>query len=182
MHIFDLTRILRRGCRHQAGHGESVFVSVGIRRPARRDLQTCASSLSTVVRDADTRLPCSPRSLLPVRPPDDKRSRLVFGSNKGQLQGRLSAPVACRAACHSPKREPRPNRRRAGLGGTLIGNLRIRGASRRPRCPYRRWRAAGARRAGRRHQVAQPRHGYAGEPGRSAHQGTHLEGWAHVAS
>jgi hypothetical protein len=34
----------------------------GIRRPARRDLQTCASSLSTVVRDADTLLPCSPRS------------------------------------------------------------------------------------------------------------------------
>src|SRR5260370_42001958 len=32
MHIFDLTRILRRGCRHQAGHGESVFVSVGIIR------------------------------------------------------------------------------------------------------------------------------------------------------
>jgi hypothetical protein len=31
MHIFDLTRILRRGCRHQAGHRESVFVSVGIR-------------------------------------------------------------------------------------------------------------------------------------------------------
>jgi hypothetical protein len=30
MHIFDLTRILRRGCRHQAGHRESVFVSVGI--------------------------------------------------------------------------------------------------------------------------------------------------------
>ena len=30
MHIFDLTRILRRGCRHEAGHGESVFVSVGI--------------------------------------------------------------------------------------------------------------------------------------------------------
>jgi hypothetical protein len=30
-HIFDLTRILRRGCRHEAGHGESVFVSVGIR-------------------------------------------------------------------------------------------------------------------------------------------------------
>ena len=30
MHIFDLTRILRRGGRHQAGHGESVFVSVGI--------------------------------------------------------------------------------------------------------------------------------------------------------
>jgi hypothetical protein len=29
-----LTRILRRGCRHEAGHGESVFVSVGI-RPAR---------------------------------------------------------------------------------------------------------------------------------------------------
>src|SRR4030095_9813065 len=29
-HIFDLTRILRRGCRHEAGHGESVFVSVGI--------------------------------------------------------------------------------------------------------------------------------------------------------
>src|SRR5260221_29320 len=32
MHIFDLTRILRRGGRHQAGHGESVFVSVGIMR------------------------------------------------------------------------------------------------------------------------------------------------------
>src|SRR5215831_14839168 len=31
MHIFDLTRILRRGCRHEAGHGESVFVSVSIR-------------------------------------------------------------------------------------------------------------------------------------------------------
>jgi transposase len=31
MHIFDLTRILRRGCRHEAGHGESVFVSVGIK-------------------------------------------------------------------------------------------------------------------------------------------------------
>ena len=30
MHIFDLTRILRRGRRHEAGHGESVFVSVGI--------------------------------------------------------------------------------------------------------------------------------------------------------
>jgi hypothetical protein len=30
MHIFDLIRILRRGCRHEAGHGESVFVSVGI--------------------------------------------------------------------------------------------------------------------------------------------------------
>jgi hypothetical protein len=33
MHIFDLTHILRRGCRHQAGHGESVFVSVGIKGP-----------------------------------------------------------------------------------------------------------------------------------------------------
>jgi hypothetical protein len=36
MHIFDLTRILRRGCRHEAGHGESVFVSVGI-RPAQNE-------------------------------------------------------------------------------------------------------------------------------------------------
>jgi hypothetical protein len=33
MHIFDLTRILRRGWRHEAGHGESVFVSVGINSP-----------------------------------------------------------------------------------------------------------------------------------------------------
>jgi hypothetical protein len=32
MHIFDLTRILRRGCRHEAGHVESVFVSISIRR------------------------------------------------------------------------------------------------------------------------------------------------------
>jgi hypothetical protein len=36
MHIFDLTRILRRGCQHQAGHGESVFVSVGIRQSESR--------------------------------------------------------------------------------------------------------------------------------------------------
>src|SRR5262245_58565249 len=34
--------------------------------------QTCAPSLSTVVRDADTRLPCSPPLPLPVRPLDDK--------------------------------------------------------------------------------------------------------------
>jgi hypothetical protein len=37
MHIFDLTRILRRGCRHEAGHGESVFVSVGISGQPRND-------------------------------------------------------------------------------------------------------------------------------------------------
>src|SRR5215472_2478629 len=44
MHIFDLTRILRRGCRHEAGHGESVFVSVGIRRG--RPPQLAASTLT----------------------------------------------------------------------------------------------------------------------------------------
>src|SRR5262245_59113318 len=33
--------------------------------PAHHDLQTCAPSLSTVVRDADTLLPCSPRSRCP---------------------------------------------------------------------------------------------------------------------
>jgi hypothetical protein len=30
IHIFDLIRILRRGCRHEAGHGASAFVSVGL--------------------------------------------------------------------------------------------------------------------------------------------------------
>jgi hypothetical protein len=43
MHIFDLTRILRRGCRHEAGHGESVFVSVGITRPAQLAYSTSRS-------------------------------------------------------------------------------------------------------------------------------------------
>jgi hypothetical protein len=43
MHIFDLTRILRRGCRHEAGHGESVFVSVGI-SPRRDKINHFASA------------------------------------------------------------------------------------------------------------------------------------------
>ena len=30
MHILDLTRILRRGCPHEAEHDESAFVSFGI--------------------------------------------------------------------------------------------------------------------------------------------------------
>jgi hypothetical protein len=48
MYIFDLTRILRRGCRHQAGHGESVFVSVGIIQCAARSCTPQANSTSRI--------------------------------------------------------------------------------------------------------------------------------------
>src|SRR5262249_12176736 len=67
-------------------------------QPARRGLQTCAPSLSTVVRDADTRLPCSPRLPLPVRLLDDQTLAgnwfgLIEGS--GGLLGR-AAPTCIR--------------------------------------------------------------------------------------
>src|SRR5262249_7034571 len=63
----------------------ATLAPYGTGRPACRDLQTCAPSLSTVVRDADTRLPCTPRSRCPVRPVHEKRTSTGFGSNKGQL-------------------------------------------------------------------------------------------------
>src|SRR5215813_14280273 len=61
-------------------------------QPARRGLQTCAPSLSTVVRDADTRLPCSPRLPLPVRLLDDQT---LAGRNHWNLSRDVRPPQCC---------------------------------------------------------------------------------------
>src|SRR5207247_257534 len=52
--------------------------------PARRGLQMCAPSLGALVRDAGTRLPCSPQSA--SRP---------FRQMNGACQTLLACPVVC---------------------------------------------------------------------------------------
>src|SRR5262245_7293366 len=96
MHIFDLTRILRRGCRHEAGHGESVFVSVGISYP----ISTAArvQRKSSIPTDGGAGAATAPRSLASAH-----------ASDRGVEEGRLAVQGVKIAVGVLEKRPPIPS-------------------------------------------------------------------------